>query len=283
MRPRTMAVATSTPSYSSPTSFARASAPLRLAIRSSAARARRSAATSGSRTRTAPRSPRPPRPRSPSSAASRPGGAHDVVVQRARRTPARGCSRTRSRAPRCRAVAGIVKRLRERLALALAVDHVEREPDGHPPPAHQRAPSCRTSTLIQPPTESDGAEHRRQRQMLPPRTRTESGTRNALGTVGLAEAQHDHRQVGDRERDHRPEGEDPGQELHVGGEAQRRRPAPRRSVMATYGVRAFGVQPAHRARDLAVGGQRVGEPREAEHLAVQRRDAARPPPRPRPA
>ena len=34
--------------------------------------------------------------------------------------------------------------------------------------------------------------------------------------VGLAEAQHDHRQVGEREREHRAEGEDAGEELDVG-------------------------------------------------------------------
>ena len=38
------------------------------------------------------------------------GGADDVVVERARRRPARGCCRTRPRAPRCSASAGIVKR-----------------------------------------------------------------------------------------------------------------------------------------------------------------------------
>ena len=128
-----MAVATSTPSYSSPTSLARASARLRLARAGRRARGRRAAATSAPRTRTAPRSSRPP---SPSSASL--GGE-----------PARRCCTMSSSsslaehrhedaavlelpAPPCSASAGIVKRLVSGLSCAAPVDHVEREPDHHP-------------------------------------------------------------------------------------------------------------------------------------------------------
>ena len=94
VRPRTIAVATSTPSYSSPTSFARGQRPARPSRPCSGGHARvdrqrhrhlehverlehRAALALLGLLRGQPA-----------------GGAHDVVVQRARRRPARGCCRT---------------------------------------------------------------------------------------------------------------------------------------------------------------------------------------------
>ena len=96
----TVAVATSTPSYSSPTALARAQRRARLLELRLGQRARRSAATSAPRRSTAPRSSRPcpsSKASSSSSPASRPGGLDDVVVQRRARRAARGSTRTRPR------------------------------------------------------------------------------------------------------------------------------------------------------------------------------------------
>ena len=103
-------------------------------------------------------------------------------------------------------------------------------------PPITRAPSCSTTTLIQAATAKKRAERGRQRDACPAPTRIDSGMRKALGRLGLAEAQHDHRQVRDRERDHRAEGEHAGEELHV--VRQRQREARSRPAMpiATYGV-----------------------------------------------
>ena len=87
----------------------RARAPASPPSRAPRARARRSAATSGSRTRTAPPAPRRPRPPRP----PRPRAARRCRRCRRRsprRTPARGCSRTRPAVPSWSASAGIVKR-----------------------------------------------------------------------------------------------------------------------------------------------------------------------------
>ena len=114
----------------------------------------------------------------------------------------------------------------------------------------------------------DRAEDRRERH---PRAadRDREGHAEGARAVGLAEAQRDHGQVGERERDHRPVGEQAGEELHVVRQGQRegdhRRDRDRHVRRA-----AAPVQAPDRARYLAVGGERVGEPRQAEHLPVHR-------------
>ena len=130
-----------------------------------------------------------------------------------------------------------------------------------------RAPSCSATTLIHTPTDSTRPKTAGNGTTAP-RTVTPKGTRNALGG-GLAEAEHDQRQVRDRESDHRPERERAGQELEVvrDRQAEREHGGDRdRHVRRA----ALHAQAPDRARDLAVGRERVREPREAEHLAVDR-------------
>ena len=137
-----------------------------------------------------------------------------------------------------------------------------------------RAPSWKSTTLSQTEHRQDNAEHRRQRH---PRAADRHRQRHAerARPVALAEAQDDHRQVGERERDHRAEGEHPGQELEVVRQWRARtrsaRPADRHVRRA-----AAAVEAAHSARDLPVGGERVGQPRQPEHLAVHAPRAASP-------
>ena len=86
--------------------------------------------------------------------------------------------------------------------------------------------------------------------------------------VRLLDAQHDDRDVRHRERDHRAEDVQVGEQRRLAGEDAAGRRRRRTAMIETYGRQPLRVHAAQHRRQLAVLAQRVGEPRDADEAGV---------------
>ena len=107
-----------------------------------------------------------------------------------------------------------------------------------------------------------------------PRSRSSAGAAVGAHGVRVLDPQPDDREVGHREREHRPERVDQAEEL---GLAREQRDARERGEHQDPHVRRAEprVQPAQVVRHLPVHAHRVHEPRDPEHAGVRRRDEDR--------
>ena len=151
----------------------------------------------------------------------------------------------------------------QRLLFGLAVDDIERQPADEPADADPAGARVVDHDDHHAGRREHSPDQRRQRHL---RSADGDRERDPVGprAIGLPEAQRDHRNMGDHERDQRAERVDPHEQLDVAREHERgarqrggadhdeRRPPPR-------------AQPSDRAGDLAIGRQRVADTGDAEH------------------
>ena len=99
----------------------------------------------------------------------------------------------------------------------------------------------------------DRPEHRGQRNLAPPPSHVPGGPIRTV-ELGPAATQDDDRDVGDREREHRPEAVEVAEEVSVPGQHQRHGDRGEEEDREPWGVEAR-VQPGEDARELAVLGE----------------------------
>ena len=195
-----------------------------------------------------------------------PGGLHDVVVERRAED---------GHEDRAELGLDLLPRQRLRrhgdplehgLALVHPVRHVEHDAERDPARAHEPRRVVQREHGRERDERERGAQHRGQRQLAAADAHVERHLVRAVA-VGLAEAQPDHRQVDDRERERRAERVDGGEQLEVGRQHERHRE--QRAEPDQHDGRVVArVQPAEQRRDLAVERERVAQPREPEHGRV---------------
>src|SRR5215218_5741278 len=195
------------------------------------------------------------------------GRPNDVVVQRGAQdghedAPVFGLNGLLKGRGRDREPAG------ERLALPAAIDDVEHDAEGHPD-STDHAGALVQRDHAQPRRDSEQSSDQGRHRDRAPAHRDRERHPERARAAGLPEAQHDHGHVRDPDADHRAESEDAGEEIEIVRNRERERQHRRERDRDIRGS-ATPMQPANGARDLAVRGQRVGQPGETEHLAVHR-------------